>query len=375
MATAPSSLGRAGDTRWADVLASLSEALLVVTAERRIVALNPAAEQLLGISAGNAIGGELAAAVDITGDNSWVGALTAKTLHDGRVHRHGDGTWSARDRNTPVSAVCAPVHDPGGTLWGAVVILRDLTIERHLDDTTRRADRLTALGTIVLGLAHEIRNPLGGIKGAAQLLRDSVDADQARCLDVIVREVERLNRLVSELTVLSDPPPLDRRPVNIHRILTDVIALERETAAWGTTRLRTGFDPSLPPVLGDGDRLTQLFVNLLRNAVEAVGGQGEILVSTYLETGRHVRRPQGWGRLITVTVEDDGPGIPAEIEPKIFAPLFSTKARGTGFGLSLCQQIASEHEGAIDYEARPGGGAIFRVELPLVNSDEHGPDT
>ena len=360
------------DTRWADVLASLSEALVVLTADRTVVAVNPAAELLLDVSSAIAIGNALESSLPPGEESAWLGGLATKTLRDGRIHRHGDGTWTTQGRTTPISGVCAPVHDAGGTLWGAVLVLHDLTLERRLDEATRRADRLSALGAVVLGLAHEIRNPLGGIKGAAQLLGGTHDPDQQRCLDIIVREVERLNRLVSQLTVLGDPPPLTRRPVNIHRVLNDVVTLEREHPAWGTIRLRTAFDPSLPPVLGNTDRLTQLFLNLIRNAVEAANGRGEIQITTNLETGLHVRRPEGWARLIVVTVEDDGPGIPPDIEARIFAPLFSTKARGTGFGLSLCQQIAAEHEGTIDYEPRPGGGTIFRVRLPLAETDECG---
>jgi PAS domain S-box-containing protein len=360
------------DTRWADVLASLSEALVVLTADRTVVALNPAAELLLDVSSAVAVGSDLETTLPPGEESAWLGELVTKTLTDGRVHRHGDGTWTSQGRTTPISGVSAPVHDTRGTLWGAALVLHDLTLERRLDDATRRADRLSALGSVVLGLAHEIRNPLGGIKGAAQLLNGAEGPVQQRCVDIIVREVERLNRLVSQLTVLGDPPPLTRRAVNIHRVLNDVVALERETAAWGTIRLRTAFDPSLPPILGDPERLTQLFLNLIRNAVEAANGRGEICITSGLETGLHVRRPDGWARLITVTVEDDGPGVPPDIETRIFAPLFSTKARGTGFGLSLCQQVAGEHEGTIDYEPRPGGGAIFRVRLPLAETNDDG---
>jgi two-component system nitrogen regulation sensor histidine kinase GlnL len=347
---------------------------VVLTADRVVVALNPAAEALLDVSAAVAVGSAIETTLPPGEESAWLGELVTKTLSDGRVHRHGDGTWTIHGRTTPISGVCAPVHDTRGTVWGAALVLHDLTLERRLDEANRRADRLSALGSVILGLAHEIRNPLGGIKGAAQLLGGADDPDQRRCLDIIVREVERLNRLVSQLTVIGDPPPVSRRPVNIHRVLNDVVTLERETPAWGTIRLRTVFDPSLPPVLGDPDRLTQLFLNLIRNAVEAANGRGEIHVTTGLETGLHVRRPDGWARLLAVTVEDDGPGIPPDIEARIFAPLFSTKARGTGFGLSVCQQIAGEHEGTIDYEARPGGGTIFRVRLPLAEADERGTD-
>src|SRR5439155_23608624 len=143
------------------------------------------------------------------------------------------------------------------------------------------ADRLAALGTVALGLAHEIRNPLGGIKGAAQLLRAALhDPDLLRCTDIIVREVERLDGLVGQLRELSVPPRLQLEPVNIHRVLNDVLALQRQVPAWGAITLRTAFDPSLPPVDGDRAQLTQVFLNLVKNSLEALEGGGELVVET-----------------------------------------------------------------------------------------------
>ena len=173
-----------------------------------------------------------------------------------------------------MSASCAPVHDEQGELRGAVLVLHDLTLERALDTTTRRADHLAALGSVALGLAHEIRNPLGGIKGAAQLLRANLsDPAQVQATDVIIREVDRLDGLIEQLRGLGTPPHLQLAPQNIHRILNDVLALQRQAPDWGQIVLRTEFDPSLPAVLGDRAQLTQVFLNLVRNAVESLGGQ------------------------------------------------------------------------------------------------------
>jgi two-component system nitrogen regulation sensor histidine kinase GlnL len=253
-----------------------------------------------------------------------------------------------------------------------VLVLRDLTVERALDETTRRAERLTAFGSVVLGLAHEIRNPLSGIKGAARLLeQELIDPAHRRCTEIIVHEVDRLEGLVAQLNTLREPRPLRRVPVNVHRILQDVVSLQQRTPEWGTIMVRTTFDPSLPPVLGDADQLTQVFLNLLRNAVEAMQGRGELYVSTRLETGLQVRLPEGTLKLASVTVGDTGPGVPADVEPLLFAPFFSTKARGSGLGLPICHRIVTEHAGTIGYEARPGGGALFRITLPLSPSHDH----
>src|SRR5262249_14995430 len=160
------------------------------------------------------------------------------------------------------------------------------------------------------GLAHEIRNPLGGIKGAAQLLRGALaDPELLRCADIIIREVERLDGLVEQLRELSTPPRLQLEPVNIHRVLNDVLTLERQAPAWGRITLRTAFDPSLPPVRGDRPQLTQVFLNLVKNAIEALSGRGELAVSTRLEAKFHIRRGSGRGRFLAVLVEDGGPGV------------------------------------------------------------------
>jgi two-component system nitrogen regulation sensor histidine kinase GlnL len=159
--------------------------------------------------------------------------------------------------------------------------------------------------------------------------------------------------------------------VNVHRILHDVLSLQQRSADWGGIVLRSTFDPSLPAVLGDADQLTQVFLNLVRNAVEAMAGRGELHVSTRVETGLQVRLPEGTLMLASVVIGDTGPGVAADVEPLLFAPFVSTKARGSGLGLPVCHRIVSEHAGSIDYEPRPGGGASFRVTLPLAPSHEH----
>ncbi|HLK11140.1 MAG TPA: ATP-binding protein [Candidatus Binatia bacterium] len=351
---------------WPDVLASIEDGVIVLDAAGRVADLNPAAEQMTGISAAHAAGQALAALLGANPANAWVGDLVRGTLAEGLARRRSEGLLAAREGEAPVSAACAPVHDGEGMLVGAVLVLHDLGLQRTLEAAAAHADRLAALGAVAQGLAHEIRNPLGGIKGAAQLLRAALaDPEQIRCTDVIIREVERLDGLVEQLRELSQPRKLALRPVNIHRVLNDVLTLQRQASSWGTIALRAEFDPSLPAVRGDRAQLTQVFHNLVRNAVEAMGGTGELRVATRIEHRFHVRREAGRGQqLLSVLVEDRGPGVPEEHQPHLFAPFFSTKPRGTGLGLALCHRIVREHGGAIAYEPRRGGGARFRVTLP-----------
>ena len=354
---------------WADVLASLEDGVVVLDATGRIADLNPAAEQLLGVSNPQAIGMEVAQ-LGASHRNGWLGELARGTLREGAARRHGEGTLVSRSGETPVSAACAPVFDGDGGFNGAVLVLHDLSLQRTLEATASRADRLATLGTLALGLAHEIKNPLGGIKGAAQLLRSAVtDPDLVRCTEIIVCEVERLDGLVEQLRELSVPPQLQLEPVNIHRVLNTVLGLQRQAADWGTVVLRTVFDPSLPPVRGDRAQLTQVFLNLVKNALEALGGTGELIVSTRLEAGFHIRRRSRRARFLTVLVEDTGPGISEEHRAQLFSPFFTTKSRGSGLGLTLCHRVVTQHGGTITHEPRPSGGACFRVTLPVSGED------
>ena len=348
---------------WADVLASIEDGVIVLDRTGRITDLNPAAEQLTGMAASQAVGGEVGT---LFRTSPWVGEMARGTLVEGAARRRGEGMLATRGHEVPVSAACAPVVDAEGRARGAVLVLHDLTLQHTLEATTRRADRLAALGTVASGLAHEIKNPLGGIKGAAQLLRGAVsDPELVRCTDIIIREVERLDGLVEQLRELSTAPRLHLEAVNIHRVLNDVVELQRQSPVWGAVALRTAFDPSLPPVRGDRAQLTQVFLNLVKNALEALGGTGELLLSTRLEARFHIRRRSGRGRFLSVLIEDTGPGIPEEHQAQLFSPFFSTKARGTGLGLALCQRIVGEHGGTIGYEPRPARGARFRVTLPV----------
>jgi two-component system, NtrC family, nitrogen regulation sensor histidine kinase GlnL len=356
--------------RWTDVLASISDGVVVLDADGLLNDLNPAAEQLLGVAASQAAGLPVEQLVAGRRANAWLAELARATLLEGLARRRSEDRLRARGQEVSVSAACAPVHDEQGVLRGTVLVLHDLTLERALDTTTRRADRLAAMGTVALGLAHEIRNPLGGIKGAAQLLRAGLsDPAQVQATDIIIREVDRLDGLVEQLRRLSTPPQLRIAPLNIHRILNDVLSLQRQAAEFGDITLRTEFDPSLPAVLGDRAQLTQVFLNLVKNAVDALGGRGQLIVSTRIETRYHVRRRSHRNQFLSVTIADDGPGVPEHAQSHLFSPFFTTKPRGTGLGLAVCHRIVAEHGGIIAHEPRPGGGARFRVTLPV--SEDH----
>ena len=207
---------------------------------------------------------------------------------------------------------------------------------------------------------------MGGIKGAAQLLKREAGAASPirEYTDIIVREVDRVDHLIEQLLDLSRPVKFHLAPLNIHELLDEVLLLERYSVEAGRVLVRKQFDPSLPFIQGDRAQLTQVFLNVVKNALQAIGGDGCLTMTTRMETDFHIREEgKGRGKFIRVEVQDDGPGISEENLPYIFSPFFTTKEKGAGLGLAICHRIITEHGGLIRVESREGEGAMFKVSL------------
>ncbi len=216
----------------------------------------------------------------------------------------------------------------------------------------------SAMSASLRGLAHELRNPLAGIKGAAQLLARRGDAEARELTGLIETEVGRLAALVDRL--LSPAPPRAFEPVNIHAVLERVLRLSETDAGWAV-RLQRDYDPSLPEFLGDADRLTQALWNLVRNALEA--GAASVQLRTRAEHGLRIFDVTH-GLALRLEIADDGRGVPLELAEQVFLPLVSGRAEGSGLGLALAQQVAREHGGSLAYRSRPGH-TVFTLLLPL----------
>lgn len=218
-------------------------------------------------------------------------------------------------------------------------------------------------------LAHEIKNPLAGIAGAAQLLSMNLDNGDLEMTDLIVEETRRVVKLLEQVEQFGNVSPPALKPVNVH----DVLDRARKSAAVGFGVHMTfveDFDPSLPPTFGDSDQLTQVVLNLLKNASEASSGQpGTIRIRSFYEQSLRLRRADGTGRSLPLQVEiiDDGPGLPDEIASNIFEPFVSGKENGTGLGLALVSKIISDHDGWISVDSVPGRTS-FRLSLPVAKT-------
>jgi two-component system, NtrC family, nitrogen regulation sensor histidine kinase GlnL len=220
-------------------------------------------------------------------------------------------------------------------------------------------------------LAHEVKNPLSGIRGAAQLLEQDADAAGRELTQLICDETDRIVALVDRMEAFSDHRPVEREAVNIHEVLERV----RKVAQSGFarhTRLVEEYDPSLPPVRGNRDLLVQVFLNLVKNAAEALpGSDGEIILTTAYRHGLRLAVPGGEGRQplpLMVSVTDNGTGIPEDLRPYLFDPFVTTKRKGTGLGLALAAKVIGDHGGVIEFDSQPRR-TVFRVFLPVVAQD------
>jgi len=349
---------------WENILTSLEDGVILVDRHGKVSFFNQAAEMLTDLPESQVLRQDYSS---VFGKTPWLVEMVQKSEPPRQTGSRGDGDLiKPRGRQVPVSLTVSPLEDQAGRFLGTILLLRDLTHRKEMEEDLKRADRLALLGTLAAGLAHEIKNPLSGIKGAAQLLKREVNGNPSllQYADIVVREVDRVNRLIEQLLDLSQPAKLNFAALNIHEILDHVLLLESEAVASSAFTVRKNFDPSLPSIRGDRAQLTQVFLNLVKNSFQAMQGRGTLRVTTRMETDFHIREHgRERGKFIWVDIEDDGPGIKEEDLPHIFSPFFSTKNNGTGLGLSVCYSIIKEHGGMIRVESREAAGASFKVSL------------
>ena len=354
-------------TLYGRILENIDRAVIAFNQAGRITLFNPAAETLIERSSRQMIGRKYQ---DLFKGQETLLYLIKVALDEGRPITDDEGLYLHRSNSAPlfVNAYAAPIYANQGDQDGAVMIIRDLSQIKELEGTLRRADRLSMLDTLAAGLAHEIKNPLGGIKGAAQLL--SMELTEESPLQdythIMVKEVERINFIIEELMDLGNPRPPEIGDVDLTRVLDDILLLQREAAPDQNIKFILKLDPSIPPVQGDEGLLTRLFLNLIKNAREAIPHEGEVLIETRIASNYHITGP---GRrsspMVDITISDTGCGIAQEELDRIFTPYFTTKSKGSGLGLAISQKIIEDHYGLLKIESSPGKGTTMIVSLPL----------
>ncbi|MDG2527149.1 MULTISPECIES: two-component system sensor histidine kinase NtrB [Caulobacter] len=338
------------------------EPALVVDREGGLVAVNEAAEALFGHGLSLLARGRFRAALP---PGSVLVSLMDRAVFEGAlVREHGVEVNLFGQPPFEADGAAVPLGD--GSVLLTLHVKGALGVERAADQAGLRS--VVGLGRM---LAHEIKNPLAGIRGAAQLLKTGASAADQPLAQLIVDETDRIRRLVDRMEAFSDQAPTPREAVNIHQVLDRVRALVANGVADGL-RLRDHYDPSLPPVWGDEDQLIQIFLNLVKNASEAAhmrgDGQGELTIHTAWRPGVRVRGADGKSASsapIEIRVQDNGPGVPQSLREHLFQPFVTTKANGTGLGLALVTKLVTAHGGLIDFESEPGR-TVFRVLLPVA---------
>ncbi len=356
----------------AQIMSALPVPVVLLDSEDRFRFVNPAAEQFLGTSA---LSLAQLGLQDLVPRDSPLFLLVNQVRRSGAtVSDHDLSVDSPRLNKQGITVQGSPLPEEPGAV---ILVLQDASAARALDRQLAFRGAARSVTGMAAILAHEVKNPLSGIRGAAQLLETSVDA-QDRELTVLIRdEADRIRALVDRMEIFGEKP-ITRSAVNIHRVLEHVRKLA-QTGFAPHVRFHEIYDPSLPPVWGNRDQLVQVVLNLVKNAAEALSQDAqshpEITLITAFQHGMRLAVAGTTARLdvpLLVVVRDNGPGIPDDIRPHLFDPFVSSKPSGSGLGLALVAKIIGDHGGLIEVDSRPGR-TEFRLHLPVLLEGETDP--
>lgn len=353
-----------------DIISHMGSGLLLTDRDGRIWMINHQGEETLGMSAAQAVGQRL---LDL-----FPGAGLLLDVQGRSISRELD--LEAPDgRTVPLGFNNSHLLDASGQPEGTIVIFRDLSAIRAIRAEARRRDRLATIGEVVAGVAHEIRNPLFGISSVAQILLTEVKFDPVHqeLMAAMQAEIKRLNSLVEDLLNYGRPSELQRAPQALEQIWDEILGLAKEELTEAKVRVTRDIGDGLPTVLADGNKLRQVFLNLLRNAIQATPSGGQITIR--LRRTPHSGLPQAVQRSLALqagdgdpsrdyvasVVTDTGGGIPAADLDRVFDLFFTTKSTGSGLGLAICRRIVEDHGGAIGIESTEQVGTTVTVALPV----------
>ncbi len=351
------------------IVDNVSSGLLTVSQAQRITSFNREAERITGYSSKDVVGWPLGdlfpdlAASETLGSGAGPVSEVEENGRDGGIAR-GQVRFSNREQEELcLGFSLSTLTDEEGQPEGSVLIFQDLTRVLQLEEELRRSERLSAVGQLAAGLAHEIRNPLASLSGAIELLASDlpeVDPNSRRLMRIVQRETGRLDRLVSSFLSYAGPGPAQREQVALTELLEELRQL-LESGACPAACVYLELPPELS-VLGSPDQLRQVFWNLVLNAAEAGGADNEIRVR-----GAYVAAEEADGPpMVEVEISDQGEGIPAELLERVFEPFFTTKPKGTGLGLATVHRVVEAHGGQLVLKSRSGEGTSVRVRLPAA---------
>lgn len=337
---------------------ALPDGIIVLDESFSILSMNYTAEMIFKISRGKARGRPSS---EILPDE--IEDVAEKALREERTI-FGDEINPVLKGGERISiqTVASPLFSDKGAISGVILQIKDLAGAKFLSEKNLQQNSASTLEELILGLAHELKNPLSGIKGAAQiLLEEKKNEATVKCADIIIKEADRLCALLDRLKQLEPFAKEVFEPVNIHEILSEILFLESRSSSGKEVKFVENYDLALPPVMGDRNSLKQAFLNLVKNAHESILEKGTVQISTRWITDYKLRGENA----ISVYIKDSGVGISKEALERIFSPFYTTKKEGSGLGLFLAYQIIAKHGGAIFVETELEKGTVLKVYLPI----------
>ncbi|MBI4161220.1 MAG: PAS domain-containing protein [Acidobacteria bacterium] len=363
------------ESPWRELALSMSCGIIAVDLDGRILFANPPARRILELPVGSAEGLPVAAVLRDHPALRQV-LLEAPGLHTLPNRAETEVRFPDGRRRT-IGFTATILRNGGGAAIGSAILFKDLTrIERTLEQERLRG-RLAALGQMAAGIAHEMRNPLASIQVTATLLhRQLGDSPEALPLiDKIRQEVQRLDRTLVDCLEYAKPRTPNLRPESIPELLAESIRRIRSEHPGSPVRLHLRCAPGLPALAVDRTLILQVLQNLLRNALEALPGRGNVTVEAEVEAHPAEGAAGEEARMLRIAVRDEGPGIPPELHDRVFYPFFTTKKSGCGLGLAEAKKFVEIHGGLVDLDSEPGRGTTFHILLPIPGSgpDSHNP--
>jgi two-component system sensor histidine kinase HydH len=338
------------------IIEGTADAIIVRDTDGKITSWNPAAEAIFGWTAAEMLGTTAHRLLARDDGPVPVVARIDAALREGRTLRNLE-TNGLRKDGTPItfSLTVAPIYDATDRYAGTTGIVRDVTVIKQLQLQLLERERLAAVGELAAMVAHEVRNPLAGIRGGCEILLEAYpEGDTRHDIGVeIIHQVDRLSRTVHDLLLFARPKAMDRVPTDLHVLIERIVHVLHDDPANTSVEIVRDFGSDVPIVHADGRQMEQVLLNLVLNAIQAMNRTGTVTIVT-----------RAHGRQVVVSVSDTGPGIPPDKIGRIFEPFFTTRAQGTGLGLAIVKKIIEAHGGLIEAASKAGSGATFTATLP-----------
>jgi len=345
------------------IIDSMTGGVITINMRGMIATFNRSAELILGYDSEEIVGKSVFEVFPLDSKNSDLTKIIKDTLEQRQTSSSREiNIYSLNGKKIPIGITTSLLRDKKNTFLGIVVTFKDLEHIKHLEEQMRRADRLAAVGSLAAGIAHEIRNPLGSIKGLVQLLAEDLKADDQKIsyAAVIVKEVDRLNKVVEELLSFARPDDSELEvnfvELNLNEVIDQTLLLASHDSKKENIKIIKEYSEDLPLIPADSKKLQQAFLNLIMNAFSAMENEGNLTIKTEYKPDTKIAK---------VIFADTGLGISPNNLTKIFDPFFTAKQGGTGLGLTITHQIIATHKGKIDVESKINKGTKFIISFPV----------